>query len=73
MIGKEDIEQLKLIFVTREECDSNNEDINSKLSHDSTELALIKQQLNSILWIGKTTLATVLTGIIGAILALILK
>lgn len=73
MVEKEDVEQLKLIFVTREECDSTNDDINKKLSHDSTELALIKQQLNSILWIGKTTLATVLTGIIGAILAMILR
>ena len=73
MIGKEDIEQLKLIFVTREECDSTNDDINRKLQNDNTELALIKQQLNSILWIGKTTLATVLTGIIGAVLALVLK
>ena len=73
MIEKDDIEQLKLIFVTREECDSTNDDINRKLQNDNTELALIKQLLNSILWIGKTTLATVLTGIIGAILALILK
>lgn len=73
MIEKDDIEQLKLIFVTREECDSTNDDINSKLQNDNTELALIKQQLSSILWIAKTTLGTVLAGIVGAVLALILK
>ena len=73
MIEKEDIEHLKLIFVTREECDSNNDDINRKLSNDSTELALIKQQLSSILWIAKTTLGTVLAGIVGAVLAMVLK
>lgn len=73
MIEKEDVEQLKLIFVTRAECDSTNEDINRKLSNDSTELALIKQQLSSILWIAKTTLGTVLAGIVGAVLAMVLK
>lgn len=73
MIEKEDVEQLKLIFVTRVECDSTNEDINRKLSNDSTELALIKQQLSSILWIAKTTLGTVLAGIVGAVLAMVLK
>lgn len=73
MIEKEDIERLKEIFVTRQECDNSNEEINRKLSNDSTELALIKQQLASVLWIGKTTLATVLTGIVGAVLALVLK
>lgn len=73
MIEKDDIEQLKLIFVTREECDSTNDDINRKLQNDNTELALIKQQLSSILWIGKTTLGTVLAAIVGAVLALVLK
>ena len=73
MIEKDDLDQLKLIFVTREECDSTNDEINKKLSNDNTELALIKQQLSSILWIGKTTLGTVLAAIVGAILAMVLK
>lgn len=73
MIEKDDLDQLKLIFVTREECDSTNEAVNKKLSNDSTELALIKQQLQSILWVGKTTLGTVLAAVVGAILTLVLK
>lgn len=73
MVDKEDIERLKDIFVTRQECDSANDEINRKLNNDNTELALIKQQLSSVLWIGKTTLGTVLAGIVGAILALVLK
>lgn len=73
MIEREDIDRLKEIFVTRQECDSANDEINKKLNHDSTELAIIKQQLSSVIWIGKTTLATVLTAIVGAVLALILK
>ncbi len=73
MVDKEDIERLKDIFVTRQECDNANDEINRKLNNDNTELALIKQQLSSVLWIGKTTLGTVLAGIVGAILALVLK
>lgn len=73
MIEREDIDRLKEIFVTRQECDSTNDEINKKLNHDSTELALIKQQLSSVLWIGKTTLGTILTAIVGAIIALVLK
>ncbi len=73
MIAKEDIEQLKLIFVTREECDDTMEDVNKKLSNDSTELALIKQKLDTITWVSKTTLAAVIVAIVGAIMALILR
>lgn len=73
MIDKEDYEILDARYVLKKDCDSTNDEIRHELSEDRTELALIKQQLNSILWIGKTTLATLLTGIIGAILAMILK
>lgn len=73
MIEDKDIERLKEIFVTRKECDTVTDDINKKLANDSTKLALIEQQLASILWIGKTTLGAVLVAIVGAILTLILK
>lgn len=73
MIEKADIDHLKEIFVTRQECDSTVEDINKKLANDSTELALIKQKLDTITWVSKTTLGAVLVAIVGAIMALILK
>lgn len=72
MIEKEDIDRLKEIFVTRLECDSTVDDINKKLANDSTELALIKQKLDTITWFSKTTLAAVIVAIVGAILKLIL-
>lgn len=72
MIEKEDIDRLKEIFVTRQECDSVTDDINKKLANDSTELALIKQKLDTITWVSKTTLASVIAVIVGAILKLIL-
>lgn len=73
MIDKDDIDRLKEIFVTRQECDTITDDINKKLSNDSTELALIKQKLDTITWVSKTTLAAVIVAIVGAIMALILR
>jgi len=73
MLEHEDIERLKEIFVTRQECQDTNEEINKKLANDSTELAVIKKQLETITWVSKTTLAAVIVAIIGAVLKLILK
>lgn len=73
MIEREDIERLKEIFVTRQECDMITDDINKKLANDSTELALIKQKLDTISWVSKTTLGAVVVAIVGALLSLILK
>ena len=73
MIDRDDIERLKEIFVTRQECDSTMEDVNRKLANDNMELALIKQKLDTITWVSKTTLAAVIVGIVGAILSLILR
>jgi hypothetical protein len=72
-LEKDDIERLKEIFVTRQECDNTMEDVNKKLANDSTELALIKQKLDTITWVSKTTLAAVIVAIVGAIMSLILR
>lgn len=50
MIDREDIERLKEIFVTRQECDSEMDAVNKKLANDATEFAIIKTKLNAILW-----------------------
>lgn len=73
MLEKEDIDRLKEIFVTRQECDDKTDEINKKLANDSTELALIKSDVSTIKWIAKTTLAAIIVSIIGAVMALILK
>ena len=72
-LEKDDIERLKEIFVTRQECDTTMDDVNRKLANDSTELALIKQKLDTITWVSKTTLAAVIVAIVGAIMSLILR
>ena len=70
MIEDKDIEQLKLIFVTRKECDTTNDEINRKLQNDSTRLAVIESQLKTITWIlttvGAGVLATVIKLFFGA-------
>lgn len=72
-IDKEDIEQLKLLFVTREECDIITGEINKQLSSNNTGLALLEQKLDTITWVSKTTLGAVIVAIVGAIMALILR
>lgn len=72
MIDDADIKRLEEIFVTRKECSNLTDDINKKLANDSTELALIKQKLDTIAWVSKTTLAAVIVAITGALLKLIL-
>lgn len=68
-VSDEDIVRLKEIFVTRQECNTLTDNINQKLNDDSTELALIKQQLSIISWVTKTTLAAVLTTLVGILIA----
>lgn len=68
-----DIARLKEIFVTRQECDDKTDEINKKLANDSTELALIKSDVGTIKWLAKTILAVIVTGIVGALLSLIIK
>lgn len=70
MIEEKDIERLKEIFVTRQECNITNDEINRKLSNDSTRLAVIESQLKTITWIlttvGAGVLATVIKLFFGA-------
>ena len=51
MIDTEDIERLKEIFVTRQDCQDINEEIKTKLSSDLLRLAVIEYQLKVITWI----------------------
>lgn len=61
MIDAADIERLKEIFVTRKECDETMDDVNSKLSNDMKELAVINTKLSLILWFLGAVGAAVIT------------
>ena len=51
MIEDKDIERLKEIFVTKEECQQNIDDVDAKLNKDNVRLAVIENQLKLILWV----------------------
>lgn len=65
MIDEKDIVRLKEIFVTRQECQSNLDDLGSKLSNDLVRLAVIENQLKLILG--------VLAAVGGGMLTVLLK
>lgn len=51
MIDEKDIERLKEIFVSRQECQEINEEIKTRISSDLVRLAVIESQLKLITWI----------------------
>lgn len=50
-IEDHDIDRLKEIFVTRQECKNTNDEIEKKLSNDLVRLAVIENQLKVITWL----------------------
>lgn len=50
-LEKEDIERLKEIFVTQQECDRTINEINGKLSSAEVRTAVIETKLGQILWL----------------------
>ena len=67
-IEREDIDRLKEIFVTRQECDLNMEGLNEKISTENIRLAVIEHRLGTITWL----LMTVGGGVITILLKLFL-
>lgn len=64
-LEKEDIDRLKEIFVTRQECDEGMDDVNKKLANDSTRLAVIETKLGQVMWL--------LTAVCGGIITMLVK
>lgn len=65
MVDEKDIMRLKEIFITRQECQSNIDSFDSKLSKDLVRLAVIESQLKLILW--------VLAAVGGGIITMLIK
>ena len=61
MIEEKDIERLKEIFVTRQECQKQTDSFESKLNKDLVRLAVIETKLSQIAWILSTVAAGVVT------------
>ena len=64
MIEEKDIERLKEIFVTRQECQRQTDSFESKLNKDLVRLAVIETKLSQIAWISSTVAAGVVTMLI---------
>lgn len=60
-----DIDRLKEIFVTRQECQKQTDSFENKLNKDLVRLAVIETQLSQIKWI--------LTAVGGGIITMLVK
>ena len=65
MIEEKDIERLKEIFVTRQECQRQTDGFEAKLNKDLVRLAVIETQLSQIKWI--------LTAVGGGVITMLVK
>ena len=65
MIEEKDIERLKEIFVTRQECQKQIDSFEDKLSKDLVRLAVIETKLSQITWI--------LTAVGGGVITMLIK
>lgn len=66
MMEREDIDRLKEIFVTREECARDMGAMDDRVNNITVDLAVIKSQLKTIEWL----LTTVGAGVIAVLLKL---
>ena len=64
-IEDNEIERLKEIFVTRQECQKTNDEIEKKLSSDLVRLAVIENQLKVITWL--------LYAVVGGVITMLIK
>lgn len=64
MIEEKDIDRLKEIFVTRQECQKTTDAFDGKLNKDLVRLAVIETKLSQITWILSTVAAGVVTMLI---------
>lgn len=64
-IESTDIERLKEIFVTRQECQRSTDNFEAKLNKDLVRLAVIETQLGQIKWL--------LGAVVGGVITMLVK
>ena len=64
MLEDKDIDRLREIFVTRQECQAQTDSFETKLNKDLVRLAVIETKLSQITWILSTVAAGVVTMLI---------
>ena len=66
-LDKEDIERLKEIFVTRQECNATTEEIHQQLTTYNVKLAVIETKLSQVAWLLRAVLSASLAQILAAV------
>ena len=64
MLERDDIDRLKEIFVTREECTRDMNALDDRVNRIDVDLAVIKSQLRTIQWLVTTVGAGVIATLI---------
>lgn len=65
MVEDRDLERLKEIFITRQECQKQTDGFEAKLNKDLVRLAVIETKLSQITWI--------LTAVAGGVISMLVK
>lgn len=65
MVEDKDLERLKEIFITRQECQKQTDGFEAKLNKDLVRLAVIETKLSQITWI--------LTAVAGGVISMLVK
>lgn len=65
LLEREDIDRLKEVFVTRQECQNQTDGFEAKLNKDLVRLAVIETKLSQITWI--------LTAVGGGVITMLIK
>ena len=65
MIEEKDIERLKEIFVTRQECQRQTDGLEAKLNKDLVRLAVIETEMKQIKWLT--------TAVVGGVITMLIK
>ena len=64
MIEEKDIDRLKEIFVTRQECQRQTDGFEAKLNKDLVRLAVIETEMKQIKWLTAAVVGGVITMLI---------
>ena len=73
MLEDADISRLKEVFQTKDGCRSNYCELEDKVNSIDTRTTKIDAKMDTIVWLLRIIAGAIVTGIVGAILALILK
>lgn len=65
MIEEKDIDRLKEIFVTRQECQKSTDSFDAKLNKDLVRLAVIETEMKQIKWL--------ITAVAGGVITMLVK